>query len=207
MSVIPLAEAKKVYNYDEVIGQAFSIPIPRDREYTSLKERNGYRDQRFSSNDMPEEIEAFCLGITHPKYSLDGKIHPVCFATKNLINEFWLKGKVGFIYGPDELDRICGFFGKQEWVIDARSINKEDKSMILAKKGDYFWLASIDVDVDSDCVAELNVQAVVDGDINDAYILFNFNGYSGSNAIGVRPVFVLKSEVKLPEPNVRWVMS
>ena len=35
MSIIPLEETKKVYGYSEVIGQTFSIPIPRDREYTS----------------------------------------------------------------------------------------------------------------------------------------------------------------------------
>lgn len=207
MSVIPLAEAKKVYNYDEVIGQTFSIPIPRDREYTSPKERNGYKDQTFSSNDMPETIEAKCFGIT--QYSPDGKIHPVCFAFQNLIDKFWLQGIYGFSNGPDELNFICKVFGRQDGLIDIRSVNKEDTSIISIEKlaGGKYWLASRAVDVNS-YYANFFVRDVDNGNVVAVYLFYsdgieNYRGYCG-----VRPVFVLKSEIKFSgDIHCPWVKS
>lgn len=202
MSVIPLAEAKKVYNYDEVIGQAFSIPIPRDREYTSPKERNGYKDQTFSSNDMPTSIAAKCFAVT--KYSPDGKIHPVCIGEENLIDIFYLKGKAGFLYGPDELNLLCRIFAGQKGLTDVRSINYEDTTIERSLFGN-FWLASRAVDVYSNS-ASFHVRGVGIGGVG-ARFLFYSDGSEYYNYYGVRPVFVLESEVKFPEPKVSWVMS
>lgn len=145
MSIIPLAETKKVYDYNEVMGQTFSIPIPRDREYTSPKGRNGYKDQTFSSNDMPTSIVAKCLAVT--KYSPDGKIHPVCIGEENLINYFWLEGKAGFLYGPDELNLLCRIFAGQEGLVNVRSINHEDTTIERRRLFGDFWLASRALDV------------------------------------------------------------
>ena len=56
MSVITLAMAKPSYVYEEIIGENVLIPIPEGREYTSLEGRNGFRDQSFSSKDLPKSI-------------------------------------------------------------------------------------------------------------------------------------------------------
>lgn len=202
MSIITLAETKKVYGYSEVIGQTFSIPIPRDRKYTSPKERNGYKNQTFSSNNMPKTIDAKCFAVT--KYSPDGKIHPVCVGSKNLIEEFCLKGKAGFLYGPDELNLLCRIFAGQEELTDVRSINYEDTTIERSLFGN-FWLASRAVDVNS-CGAGLRVRFVDDGVVGAGYLFYSF-GYSHTYDYGVRPVFVLESEVKFPEPKGYWVMS
>lgn len=197
MSIITLSDAKKVYDYTEVIGQRFSIPIPRDVEYTSLKDKNGYKNQTFSSNDMPEVIEAECFGIT--KYSADGKIHPVCFGTKNLVDNFCLQGKNGFLYGPDELNVICKVFGRQEGLIDIRSINEEDTSIINKEKLDdckcWFPYRAV-VDYSARAVFFVHI---FDGDFIISKSLFYSNGEVRSYLCGVRPVFVLKSEIEIRE--------
>lgn len=197
MSIITLSDAKKVYDYTEVIGQRFSIPIPRDVEYTSLKDKNGYKNQTFSSNDMPEVIEAECFGIT--KYSADGKIHPVCFGTRNLVDNFCLQGKNGFLYGPDELNVICKVFGRQEGLIDIRSINEEDTSIINKEKLDdcKCWFPYRTV-VDYSARAVFYVR-IFDGDFIISKSLFYSNGEVRSYLCGVRPVFVLKSEIEIRE--------
>lgn len=202
MSIIPLAETKKVYDYNEVMGQTFSIPIPRNREYTSPKERNGYEDQTFSSNDMLASIVARCFAVT--KYSPDGKIHPVCFASQNLIDEFWLQGIDGFLYGPDELNLICRIFGRQKGLVEVRSVNYEDKTIMELKYGD-FWLASRAIDVFSN-YQYFRLRFV--GRCNyESGILYRSYGDIGVDKFGVRQVFVLKSEVKFPEPKISWVIS
>lgn len=202
MSVITLADAKKVYTYGEVIGQRFSIPIPRDREYTSPKERNGYEDQTFSSNDMPEAIEAECFGIT--KYSADGKMHPVCLASQNLIDKFWLQGIDGFSNGPDELNLICKVLGRQDGLMDVRSVNWEDTSIISREKlADWEgWLASRTTSVYPDG-AHFYVRCVYDGNV-DYYFMLYSDSDSFSAKLSVRPVFVLKSEIS---SLIHWVKS
>ena len=64
MPAIHLFEAKNVYTYEEIIGQEFLIPIPRGRIYTSFKERNGSKEQMFSSYDTPREVIAKCFAVT-----------------------------------------------------------------------------------------------------------------------------------------------
>lgn len=197
MSIITLSEAKKVYDYTEVIGQRFSIPIPRDREYTSPKEKNGYGDQTFSSNDMPETIEAECFGIT--KYFADGKIHPVCFGTKNLVNNFGLEGKDGFLYGTDELNLICKVFGRQDGLIDIRSINEEDTSIIDKKKLDdcNCWFPDRFL-VNYSGISIFYVHIFDCGAIFSKPLFYSYGEARAYKCFGVRPVFVLKSEIETP---------
>ena len=151
---------------------------------------------------MPENIDAKCFAVT--KYSPDGKIHPVCVGSKNLIEEFWLKGKAGFLYGPDELNLLCRVFAGQEGLTDVRSINYEDTTIERSLFGN-FWLASRAVDVGS-YRARFCVRCVDYGDV-DTGDLFYSNGYLSTYYYGVSPVFVLESEVKFPEPKISWVMS
>ena len=93
MSIITLGMLKSSYVYEEIIDRMVLIPLPTNREYTSPKERNGYKDQVFSNDDMPSSILAKCMGVT--KLSADGKVHPVCYSEINLIEEFFISGLTG----------------------------------------------------------------------------------------------------------------
>lgn len=205
MSAIRIAEAKESYYYEDVIGKEFLIPIKRDVEYTSPERRNGYRNQIFSSNDMPEVIAAKCFGVT--MYSADGKIHPVLYSLENMIDKFWLRGFIGYQYGPDELNLLCRIFSRNEGLRNIRSINDADILTIMDTEeidDAKFWTASRKANLNFDytyffvsyfhkCLRDAN--------------LFISNRRDNSSCYGVRPVFTLEAEVKFPEPKINWVES
>lgn len=201
-------KGNKIMAFDDVMGKEFSIQVPRDREYTSLEERNGWENQTFSSNDMPETIRCKCFGLT--QYSSDGKIHPVCYSMDNLIKEFYLKGKEGFWYGMDELDFLCRFFCRQEGLYHIRSISKVDIPMIGYSDffGTTFWLASHITNVYIGTFS-LAMYASYNGEVCDDVLYYSYN-YIRNCSHPIRPVFVLDSEVKLSEsqmkdPEINWV--
>lgn len=203
MSVIPLAEIKEKYYYEEIIGQEFLIPIQRGTEYTSLEDRNGYRNQFFSSNDMPKNIVAKCFGVT--KYSADDKIHPVLYSMENMIEKFWLQGFTGYQYGPDELNLICKIFARNVGIREIRSIIDADILTILDTyefDETKFWLASRKANLNFDY--SYFFVSYFNDCIRDASMYVS-NKHKDSSCYGVRPVFTLETEVKFPEPKINWV--
>lgn len=205
MSAIRIAEAKESYYYEEIIGQEFLIPIKRDVKYTSPERRNGYRNQAFSSNDMKEAIVAKCFGVT--KYSADGKIHPVLYSLENIISRFWLRGFMGYQYGPDELNLLCRIFSRNEGLRDIRSINDADILTIMETEElgeSKFWTASRKANLNFDY--SYFFVSYFDNCLHDASMYIS-NKHQDSSCYGVRPVFTLEAEVKFPEPKINWVES
>lgn len=193
MSVIHLSELKKSYEYGEIIGQDFVIPIKRGKSYTSPTERNGYNNQAFSSDDMADELIVRCFGTT--KCPTDGRVHPVCYSLKNLVDGFYLKGLQGYQCGPDELNLICKIFGGNNGILDVRCISKTD---VLAFSGletlgdSKFWIASRNANTNfvysyfSICKFDRNVSSV---------ILYVSNDCERYCSYGIRPIFTLNAEV------------
>ena len=153
---------------------------------------------------MPQTIDAECFAVT--KYSPDGKIHPVCVGSQNLIEEFWKRGEAGFLYGTDELNLLCRIFAGQEGLTDVRSINCEDTTIEEKLSGD-FWLASRYVEHLFPKNVRFNVRCVDYHGAKAGSLFEPFCDASFTRIHGVRPVFVLQSKVKFPEPKVSWVMS
>lgn len=192
----------------EAMRKEFLVTIPRDREYTSLEKRNGFGDQTFSSNNMPEVIRSKCFAFT--KYSSDGKIHPVCYGMENLIDEYYLKSKDGFWYGVDELNFLCKFFCRQDGLYDIRSITKADMSMISAWKFNdtTFWLASNVVN-EYTRTFSLAMQAAYSGNVCDDVLYYSYD-YVRCCRHPIRPVFVFDDEIQMSEaqiknPRINWV--
>lgn len=194
-------KTKEIMTVSEAMGKEFLVPVPRDREYTSLEEKNGFGDQNFSSNDMPEEIRCKCFAFT--RYSSDGKIHPVCYGMRNLIDEYHLKSKKGYEYGVDELNFLCKFFCRQDGLYDIRSITKTDMSMINASKfkNTTFWLSSHVVN-EYFGPFSLAVYAAYSGNICDDVLYYSY-GCVRSCCHPIRPVFVLDAEVQMSENQIK----
>lgn len=195
-------ETKKTMNFFEVNGNEFSITIPRDREYTSLEEKNGWGNQTFSSNDMPETIKCKCFGFT--RYSSDGKIHPVCYGMEDLVEQYYLKSKNGFWHSVNELNFLCKFFCRQNGLYDVRSITKTDMSMINSSefKDTTFWLGSNTVNTYIGTFS-LAVYAAYGGKVCEDVLFYSYD-YERCCCHPIRPVFVLDSEVQIPES---WIKS
>lgn len=205
MPAIHLFEAKNVYTYEEIIGQEFLIPIPRGRIYTSFKERNGSKEQMFSSYDTPREVIAKCFAVT--KHSPDGICHPACYADRNIIENFEIGGNAGCAYAHDEFNSICRCFGGQDKICEVRNISDEDIDIIgsLKFKGQYFWVNTHYYKGDMSYIAYMH-----GGDYISCCPLIPgiSNGkYYENGSYGIRPVFILNVQVKLPEPEISWVFS
>ena len=200
MSVIPLAEMKSAYYYEDIIGKEFSIPIKKGRTYTSPKEMNGYRDQTFSSDTMPKEIVAKCVGVT--KYSPDGIVHPVVVGQENLIEEFRMQGFIGYQNGPDELNLLCKIFGANDGMKEIRSINQSDLKNISVSGKSEFWVASRNANLNFDYMYFF--VHCFNGHFFDTDMYIS-NRKDSVHCYGVRPVFILDTEIKFPEPEIIWV--
>ena len=204
MANISIERAKKFYSYHDVINQTFLISNFEWRKYCSKKEDNGYADQVFLKQDITQIIYAKCFAVT--KCRNDGKIHPVCYATTNLVDNFVINGLNGFIYGADELNRICKGIEFSR-LKNVRSINAEDVSVIGEEnfKDTSFWLASRSIDTDS-YYTSFKLRYVFDGHVYKSS-LFHSKGSvrDYSNICGIRPVFVLDSEVNPSLSHINWV--
>ncbi len=203
MSIITLGMLKSSYVYEEIIDRMVLIPLPTNREYTSPKERNGYKDQVFSNDDMPSSILAKCMGVT--KLSADGKVHPVCYSEINLIEEFFISGLTGYENGISELDFICKFFTRQEKLYDVRSANMKD-TMVLYINNAFkpYWLASSSIDrLGFDIKFNLKVKGK--GGVRIQHLYSTDGEKEEYGAWAVRPVFILDTEVLFPERKINWI--
>ena len=203
MPAIHLFEAKNVYTYEEIIGQEFLIPIPRGRIYTSFKERNGSKEQMFSSYDTPREVIAKCFAVT--KHSGDGICHPACYADRNIIENFEIGGNAGCAYAHDEFNSICRCFGGQDKICEVRNISDEDIGIIGIPEfsGQYFWVNSHYKEGRIDHVAFMNKSYISCCPLLPG----RYGKYYENGSYGIRPVFILNVQVKLPEPEISWVFS
>ena len=201
MSVITLAMAKPSYVYEEIIGENVLIPIPEGREYTSLEGRNGFRDQSFSSKDLPKSIMTKCLGVTRCG---DGKVHPVCYSQINLIDKFSIRGLIGYENGIDELNEICQVFTRQEGLYFARSCNMQDRDILYKPNSlSSYWLASRKSEFNT------SFRACVKSEEGIRYQhLYDTKGLKEcTGTYSVRAVFILATEVLFPERKIHWINS
>ena len=109
------------------------IPYKHSEEsYVSPGERNGYKDQSFSSKDVKvrwqvigiEEVEQEkCLKLIakQPIYEFE---------------EFVLKGAAGYVYGIEELNKISELFGRGRGALKGKSIAIEDVNQLLGVEVD-----------------------------------------------------------------------
>ena len=201
MSVITLAMAKPSYVYEEIIGENVLIPIPEGREYTSLEGRNGFRDQSFSSKDLPKSIMTKCLGVTRCG---DGKVHPVCYSQINLIDKFSIRGLTGYENGIDELNEICQVFTRQEGLYFARSCNMQDRDILYKPNSlSSYWLASRKSEFNT------SFRACVKSEEGIRYQhLYDTKGLKEcTGTYSIRAVFILATEVLFPERKIHWINS
>ena len=201
MSVITLAMAKPSYVYEEIIGKNVLIPIPEGREYTSLEGRNGFRDQSFSSKDLPKSIMTKCLGVTRCG---DGKVHPVCYSQINLIDKFSIRGLTGYENGIDELNEICQVFTRQEGLYFARSCSMRDRDILYKPNSlSSYWLASRKSEFNT------SFRACVKSEEGIRYQhLYDTKGLKEcTGTYSVRAVFILATEVLFTERKINWIDS
>ena len=122
------------------IGNKIVIYPEGGHRYTSLEAKNGLVNQDFNSSNFPKTLTAVFLGIKKGK---DGKWYEK-YTLKSIpkeLNEFCLKGKLGFVNLIEELDAISKILqGRAEdgrKILYSRSINIEDVNEILGVVVDY----------------------------------------------------------------------
>ena len=122
------------------IGNKIVIYPEGGHRYTSLEAKNGLVNQDFNSSNFPKTLTAVFLGIKKGK---DGKWYEK-YTLKSIpkeLNEFCLKGKLGFVNLIEELDAISqilqGTAEDGRKILYSRSINMEDVNEILGVVVDY----------------------------------------------------------------------
>ena len=122
------------------IGDEIVIYPEGGHRYTSLETKNGLENQDFNSSNFPKTLTAVFLGI---KEGTDGKWYEK-YTLKSIpkeLNEFCLKGKLGFVNLIEELDAISqilqGTAEDGRKILYSRSINMEDVNEILGVVVDY----------------------------------------------------------------------
>ena len=210
MSIIPLEEAKKVYEYEEVMGQEFWISIPRKRSFISLKEINGKRNQTFSTDEMPEGTRVKAFGV------MAGSNNLVCYGLETLIKEFWFceyRKKDSYTQEIEHLDFLCdSLFGNQEGIKNVRSIYWSDYMLINQSKkwkATDFWLPERCIGIDRLVYFEDTSYFVRGTGFIQENSSHTFQTYFyGTHEAGIRPAFVLSSKVEISnpsEPDINWV--
>ena len=108
--------------------------------YTSLKTKNGHKNQVYDSSNFPEILTAVFIGRKKGK---DGKWYEK-YTLKSIpeeLKEFYLRGKLGFVNLIEELDAISQILqGRAEdgrKILYSRSINIEDVNEILGVVVDF----------------------------------------------------------------------
>ena len=108
--------------------------------YTSLKTKNGHKNQVYDSSNFPEILTAVFIGRKKGK---DGKWYEK-YTLKSIpeeLKEFYLRGKLGFVNLIEELDAISqilqGRAADVRKILYSRSINIEDVNEILGVVVDY----------------------------------------------------------------------
>lgn len=108
-------------NYDPVSGTTVL-------EYTSNQDKNGVKDQVFSSN-----AETGGWRILDIRYTSKGE-SIILTSAKSVQTveqkDFSLQGLIGYSYGVDELNNACEIFGHGEGAESARSISMADINRI-----------------------------------------------------------------------------
>lgn len=105
------------------IGTRIYIEVPKGRKYVSKEERNGYRNQTFTSLDIESEGKYFWKIALEPK---NNEMFVIGKPFGNLI----LKGAEGYVYGIEELNNICNKMFTTDY-LKARSINVDDVNKVL----------------------------------------------------------------------------
>ena len=105
-------------NYDCYTGAKSS-----DLYYKSLESANGNADQEFQVLETNKTMKWKVLGINSHGQLLITTADPIL--TKNQ-EEYYIKGKIGYINGIEELDNISKIYGYGKNAIGARSITLED---------------------------------------------------------------------------------
>ena len=105
------------------IGTRLYMEVPKGREYVSKVERNGYKNQIFTSLDIESEGKYFWEIALEPK---NNKM----FVIGKSFGYVVLKGAEGCVYGIEELNSICDKMFTTDY-LKARSINIDDVNRVL----------------------------------------------------------------------------
>ena len=100
-----LRERRLVDLYEEgILELGDEVPYThREESYVSLEEKNGYRDQEFSTRNLDMKWQA--IGVE----TIDGNKCLKLIAKEPVFN-VTLRGARGCVYGIDEMHRICSLF-------------------------------------------------------------------------------------------------
>lgn len=113
------------------------VRLKRGIEYTSLGIRNGHSDQRFSSDDLPEQLVCQCWG----KVIKEGQIYEIYVPKEYVTPKITLKGKKGWLNWEEEANNICQIFqgvtddGRK--ISQSRCLTVEDINQYLSIKVDH----------------------------------------------------------------------
>ena len=99
--------------------------IHREETYVSLKEKNGFGNQEFSTKALDMEWQA--IGVE----TIDGNKCLKLIAKDPVFSKFILKGARGCVYGINEMHRICSLFATGAGALKGRSITIEDVNQLL----------------------------------------------------------------------------
>ena len=96
----------------------------REETYVSLKEKNGFGNQEFSTKALDMEWQA--IGVE----TIDGN-KCLKLIAKDPVFDVPLQGAKGYVYGIDELHKICSLFATGDGALKGRSITIEDVNQLL----------------------------------------------------------------------------
>ena len=96
----------------------------RGKTYVSLKEKNGFKNQKFSTKCLNMKWQV--IGVE----TIDGNKCLKLIAKKPVFI-VPLQGAKGYVYGIDELHKICSLFATGDGALKGRSITIEDVNQLL----------------------------------------------------------------------------
>lgn len=121
-----LRERRLVDLYEEgILESGDEVPYThREETYVSLKEKNGFGDQEFSTKGLNMKWQA--IGVEN----IDGN-KCLKLIAKEPVFDFELQKAEGCVYGSDEMHNICSLFATGAGALKGRSITIEDVNQLL----------------------------------------------------------------------------
>lgn len=168
----------------------------------SFKESGWYKEQVFTSEDLPDKIPYELIGLVKLQ---NGSVRPKYKAKVVTKGKLHLDGRIGLKNGIQIMNRICYELCYQDGFFDAKSIKRSDLQSLGDEKLSY-WLASQSTDGIMS-VENLGKDIPVYGasPCSSNSMIFSHNLYDDT-AFSVRSVIVLKIEVNISQnSNIPWV--
>ena len=171
------------------------VSNPGDRKVVITPEESGINEEQvFTSDCLPDEIPYKLLGMVQ---YLDGSYYPKYVANVVTSQELGLRGKEGAENSVEVINKIAFGLTWQQGMLEAKSVKKSDLNFFdYEKESISYWLASPGVYVNYSYY-DFGPGAVRSGFAEAGFDLFDSDGFSYEDWLGVRSIMILDSKIQM----------